>query len=428
MNRNRFTQLIRSDMAVSFGVTEPGAIAFAVSRAKSLTKGEIKKITLSVNSGIYKNSFTCGIPGTRETGIPYAAALGAVAGDWTKGLEALSGITEQDIDAARELILAGKIQVDLSGISSELLINAMVATESSTAEVIIREHHTNIVRILVNGECVYQKEEESGGKTGEESTSVTSASFSELWEYACTVPGEEIEFIKKAYEANLALAEEGAASKLCPLCKQFLRQNGGFYSSDPRRTALAITSAAIEARVRGIPKPAMSITGSGNHGIIATLPLYAYCKSRGIGIEKLFRATALSYLVTEYIKEYSGKLSAFCGCAIAAGTGAAVGLCFLSGGSRKEGEAVIANMASSITGVICTGGNPACTLKAAMAVDIGFQAVELARSGVSVEAEHGINGRSAEETMRNIGRIASPGMEATEGTILAIMADKLKNG
>ena len=419
-----FTQLIKSDMAVSFGVTEPGAIALAVSRARSLTKGEIKKIVLSINSGIYKNSFTCGIPGTSETGIPFAAALGAVAGDWEKGLEALSQITEQDIAVADKLIKDGKVQIILNEISSDLFIKATVFTKSDTAEVTIRHKHTNITDINVNGEIVFRQDVGAECKEEQNSIDITAHTFAEIWEYAATVPLNEISFINRAYAVNLALAKEGEESTLCAICDRFIEENGGVYSADLKKTAHALTSSAIEARVRGLAKPAMSITGSGNHGIIATLPLYACYRTNGLSEETLLRATALSYLVTEYIKEYSGKLSAFCGCAIAAGTGAAVGLCYMLGGSMKDAEAVISNMASSITGVICTGGNPACVLKAAIAIDIGFKSVELAMNGVVIEPQHGINGLSVEDTMRNIGRIASPGMEKTEGTIIDIMVEK----
>lgn len=422
-----FTPLLKSDMAVSFGVTEPGAIALAVSRAKSFTSGAIEKIVLSINSGIYKNSFTCGIPGTHETGMQYAAALGAVAGDWTKGLEALSVISEQDINDARTLIEEERVQVVLNQISSELYISASVSTASDTAVVIIRHKHTNIISILVNGESVYAQDDAGDNESAGGSTDIDikERSFAEIWDYVNNVPLEEISFIERAYAVNLALANEGAESELCKICKQFINENGGLCSSDMKKSAHALTSSAIEARVRGLAKPAMSITGSGNHGIIATMPLYACYKARSFSKEKLLRGTALSYLVTEYIKEYSGKLSAYCGCAIAAGTGAAAGICYMLGGSRQAVEAVISNMGSSITGVICTGGNPACVLKAAIAIDIGFKSVELARNGIVIEAQHGINGLTVEKTMQNIGMIASPGMEKTEGTIIDILSEKI---
>ena len=424
MSTHVFTELLRSDMTPSFGVTEPGAIALAVSRARSFTEGEIKSIELSVNSGIYKNSFTCGIPGTDEIGIPFAAALGAVAGDWTKGLEALGKASQLDLARAQVLLDAGKVHVELHEISSALYINARVSAGSHTAEVTITGTHTNISSIFFDGESLIRHEAAADEAPEPAAESVTGHSFAEMWEYAAEIPREEIDFIENAYKLNLALAEKGQFSDKCTICKELITQNGGMYSQDYLKTAHALTAAAIEARVRGLPCPAMSITGSGNHGIIATLPLYACYKVKGTDWETLLRATALSYLVTEYIKEYSGKLSAFCGCAVAAGTGSAVGLCYMLGGGRSAAEAVIRNMASGITGIICTGGNPACVMKAAAAIDIGCKSVELALSSVSIEPMHGINGFSVEDTMRNIGRIASPGMEKTEETILALMTEK----
>lgn len=168
----------------------------------------------------------------------------------------------------------------------------------------------------------------------------------------------------------------------------------------------------------------MSITGSGAHGIIATMPLYACQQVEELPEEMLLRAAALSYLITMYIKEYSGKLSAFCGCGIAAGTGMACGLAFMKGGDEKAIERVIRNMASGLTGMICDGGNHGCAMKGIVAVDAAFRAVDLALQGVSIEEIHGINGRTPEDTMRYMGLIASPGMTGTEKTIVEIMEQK----
>ena len=174
----------------------------------------------------------------------------------------------------------------------------------------------------------------------------------------------------------------------------------------------------------GIDKAAMSITGSGTHGIICTLPLYSYCQSMGIAEEKLLRATAISYLVCMYIKEYSGKLSAFCGCGIAGGTGLACALAYLMGGDGKVLEGVCNNMSASITGMICTGGNHCCCLKVISAVDSAFTAATLAVSGAAVSAPHGILDPCVEKTMQNVGLIADPGMVETERVIVEIMQNK----
>ncbi len=210
-----------------------------------------------------------------------------------------------------------------------------------------------------------------------------------------------------------------------PFSKALLAKNGGrVISDDAHKTASLLCNGAIEGRVIGLDKPAMSITGSGSHGIIATMPLYAYCKVYDIDEEKLLRATALSYLICTYIKEYSGKLSAFCGCAIAAGTGAACALAWLMGGSREAISDTINNMASSITGMICHGGNQGCTMKGIIAVDAAYTAAELAVSGAHILSVHGINDKTPERTMQNMGLIASPGMIGTEKTIVDIFESK----
>lgn len=224
---------------------------------------------------------------------------------------------------------------------------------------------------------------------------------------------------------NYALCQVGIASPQTTYARCLLEANDGqMISDDEQKTASLLCNAAIEARVLGLPEPAMSITGSGAHGIIATMPLYAAYKVRGYSEEMLLRATALSYLVCMYIKEYSGKLSAFCGCAIAAGTSMACGLVLLRGGSTKTMAHTINNLASSITGMICDGGNQGCTMKGIVAVDAAWQAVSLAEKQAYIYNVHGINGATPEQTMRNMGLIASPDMVGTEKTIVEILQDK----
>lgn len=192
----------------------------------------------------------------------------------------------------------------------------------------------------------------------------------QLYDYSKSVDIKEIEFIKEAYKVNLELFEEGLHHPRTTFTKYLLKKNKGKIISDcEQTTASLLCNAAIEARVIGLDKPAMSITGSGAHGIIATMPLYGAYKVNGYTEEELLRATALSYLICMYIKEYSGKLSAFCGCAIAAGTGMACGLVYLRGGTVEIMEHTIQNIASSITGMICDGGNQGCTMKGIAAVD-----------------------------------------------------------
>ena len=421
------TELIKSDMKPALGVTEPGAIAFAVSTAKAHIKGTVKKVGLRLNSGMYKNAFTCGIPGTSEVGNYYAAALGAVAADPKKGLECLEGIGKAEEDAAGVMIKAGMISVSMSSISSRIFIEATVTGEDSEAVVTIQDAHTNITKITENGTVVFEKEAKAAQESKEATPLIHQYTLAQMVEYVNTVSAQELEFIKEAYKVNYELLQEGLKSPKTTYGPYLLKKNGGFLvSEDERKTASLFCNGAIEARVIGLSKPAMSITGSGAHGIIATMPLYAVYKIKNYTDEQLLRATALSYLVCMYIKEYSGKLSAFCGCAIAAGTGMACALAWLKGAGAETMEKVINNMASSITGMICDGGNQGCAMKGIVAVDAAFDSVELAMDGVYIYNAHGINGATPEETMRNMGLIASPGMTGTEKTIVDILDGKNK--
>ena len=419
------TELIKSDMKPALGVTEPGAIAFAVSTAKAHIKGDVKKVNLRLNSGMYKNAFTCGIPGTSEVGNYYAAALGAIAADPKKGLECLEGIGKTEEEAAGKMIEAGMITVSMSSITSRIFIEATVTGADSEAVVTIQDAQTKITKITEYGITVFEKEVKAAEESKEEVPLIHQYTLAQMVEYVNTVPAKELEFIKDAYIVNYELLQEGLKSPKTTYGPYLLKKNGGvLVSEDERKTASLFCNGAIEARVIGLSKPAMSITGSGAHGIIATMPLYAVYKINHYTEEQLLRATALSYLVCMYIKEYSGKLSAFCGCAIAAGTGMACALAWLKGAGAETMEKVINNMASSITGMICDGGNQGCTMKGIVAVDAAFDSVELAMDGVYIYNAHGINGATPEETMHNMGLIASPGMTGTEKTIVEILDHK----
>lgn len=420
-------ELLKKDMKPALGVTEPGAIAFAVSTACSYLESEADSIEIRLNSGIYKNAFTCGIPSSPHVGNLYAAALGAIAADHSKGLECLSSVTPADNKAAERMIAEGRINVLLSEVSSRIHIEATVRCGDESAEVIIWDAHTNITCIKHNGRII----KGSDSPTDEQSESteppiIHKYTLQDFVNLVNEVPYEDIEFIKDAYRINLDLYKVSMDSDRTTFAKSLYAINGNkTISSNAVDTASLLCNAAIEARVLGLDAPAMSITGSGAHGIIATLPLYGYCKIHNIDDEKLIRATALSYLICTYIKKYSGKLSAFCGCAIAAGSGMASALVYLDEGDTEAISRCLNNMASSITGMICDGGNHGCVMKGVSAVDTAFRSKDFAMAGICIENLHGINGSTPEETMRNMGLIASPGMVKTEETILDIMKSKL---
>ena len=433
------TRLIREDMKPALGVTEPGAIAFAVASAKKYTKGEITCVKVALNSGMYKNAFTCGIPNSARFGNLYAAALGAVAADEEKGLESLDAVRPEDDEEAARMVEAGRVDVVMDHVGSEITIDATVTTAEDTCTVRIRGSHTNIVEIEKNGQVIWRREEKSEEKDSADRQTeggealqgpvIHRYTLKQILHYIETVPVDEIEFIREAFPMNLELLQEGLDSGRAVIAAKLLEENGGeLISGDPLKTAQLLCSGAIEARVLGLSRPAMSITGSGAHGIIATMPLYAWAQVKGLDEEARVRAAALSYLITMYIKEYSGKLSAFCGCGIAAGTGMACGLAWMRGADEAAISRVIWNMASGLTGMICDGGNHGCAMKGIVAVDAAFRSVDLSLAGISIEAIHGINGKTPEDTMKYMGMIASPGMTGTEKTIVEIMEQKNQKG
>lgn len=429
----KLTEIIKMDMVQSLGVTEPGAIAFATARARSYTKGEVKGINIYLNSGIYKNAFTCGIPNSTQVGNIFSAALGAVAGKWEKGLLSLEGINEEDNKKAQKLIDEHKVFAHLDRIDSEIYIRVIVETDKDTCEVIVKNHHTDIYEIKLNNNIIFKIEDnkikDKENISEEEISEITNYTLEDFYNYCSTVDIDEISFLKDAYTVNMELFKKGLYSNRTKIVKQLIRSNNDeVKSKDEVKTSQVLTGGAIEARVIGLNKPAMSITGSGAHGIICTMPLYSSYSVNELTEEQLLRATALSYLITMYIKEYSGRLSAFCGCAIAAGTGMACALVFMKNGTLEQMKYTINNMASSITGMICDGGNVGCVMKGIVAVDAAYRSIELAMNNIYIEDIHGINGKTPEETMRYMGMIASPGMKETEKTILDIFTQKSNNG
>lgn len=417
------TQMIKEDMKPALGVTEPGMIAFAVATAKSYMKNEIEEIKIKLNSGIYKNGYTCGIPNSSEFGNIYAAALGAVAGKVKKELECLEDITEEDKRKAKELISRNKINIELNEISSDIFLEAEIINSEEEVKVRIEGSHTNVVEIKIKDKIIFSKNIEKNEKESEKL--IHKYTIKEILEYVNSVALEEIEFVEKAYDVNMDLFYEGLNNERTKFLRQLWKKNGEkVFSDNILNTAQLLCNGAIEARVLGLNKPAMSITGSGAHGIITTLPILAECKVRKINNELKIRATMLSYLICTYIKEYSGKLSAFCGCGIAGGTGVACAIGYLRGANIEEITAIINNMAAGITGMICDGGNQGCVMKGITAVDSAFRAVEFGMSNTEVQNIHGILEKTPEKTILNMGKIASPGMIGTEKSIIDILKKK----
>ena len=420
MYRDSIISLLKEEMRPALGVTEPAAISLACAVVYQRLGGDLRRIELTLDPGVFKNAFSCGIPGTAESGIETAALLGVLAGEPDLSLEVLKNLREEHISRARQLKEKGFVSVEISKEDPGIFIKARVGTDRGDAETLIRDRHDKIVEVGVNGEQVFQKNADQASSG--DRYNITSLNLEEIKTFVETAPFGDISFVLKAAEMNKALADAGKEGPGMGVGLGLERLvSAGKIAEDAVTTARILTARAVDARMGGIPRPAMSICGSGDHGIIAVMPLIALAGMYGFGDEPLARAIVLSYLVTIFIKQVSGRLSAFCGCAVAAGTGAAAGGAYLLGGGIEQIGGAIMNMAADITGIICDGGNYGCALKASTGAGSAVINALLAMEGVVIPEKSGIVGKTVEETMRNMGRIASPGMVQTNDTILDIL-------
>ncbi|GAA0743120.1 serine dehydratase subunit alpha family protein [Clostridium oceanicum] len=425
MRKNVIIDILKREMAPGLGVTEPAALSLASSKAYETIGGNIISIKVITDRGLFKNGFSCSIPGTLEKGNKMSILLGITGGNSNLGLKVLNDITKEDIDKAKKLSKEDIVKFSIKEHSEGLYIECIVNTDKGYSKVIIEGSHDNIVLIEKNNKTIFRKErKETKDKECSKLGSITTMTVKDMLEFVESVDLKDIDFLLKGADMNKKLAFEGFKGKGIGLGKLLIdnaKSNGTL--ENPEVYGEILTASAVDARVGGVKLPAMTITGSGNHGIISTMPILAVYEKEKLSKEKLAKSIALSYLVNMYIKEYSGKLSAFCGCAVAAGTGASAGITYILGGNLKQIEDSIKNMLSNITGIICTGGNEACSLKANSGVKSAFLSSKMALSNIAVPSSCGIASDSVENMMANVGKIAYPGMVETDKEILNIMVN-----
>ena len=407
-------------MKPSVGCTEPVAVALASSKAYQAVGGELTGISITTDPALFKTSRTCVVPGTSVTGYTLTAVLGILVGEPSLELEVLKRVDEKSAAKAKSWLKKGIVEVAMKEGEVGIYVEAVVKTSKGVGRAVIRSTHTNIVLVEANGKVIYKKKE---GSKEEKHFSITSLKVTHLIRFVEGIPFEDIRFVLDAVKMNKELAQEGLNGRLgMGVGANMLSLLGeNKIADDPITSAQILVASATDARFGGTTKPAMSIAGSGSHGITATLPVAVMAERMGIGEEKLARAIALSLLLTIYIKTYSGRLSAFCGCAVTAAVGASTGTVYLLGGDNEQIGYAIKNMAADVTGIICDGGNFSCALKTSTGAGAAVRAALLALKGVVIPDDIGIVGRGVEETIKNMGRISSPGMVETDKVILDIV-------
>lgn len=427
-DNNTFINLLKAEVVPALGCTEPIAVALAVARAREAL-GEIPtNVKLFLSPNIFKNGMGVGIPGTGMTGLPIAAALGAIYGKSTDSLELLTGIGDSVVEKAKTIVDENKISIEIRDGKQKLYVEAICyGSNGQFASAVIAKKHSNIIQVEKNGKVIECNKESQRETDGEEKDN-TPISIEEIFNFVTNVPAADISFMHKTVELNHAIAQEGMSKPYGIGVGRKLKGyvDKGILSDGLMNNAMFLTAAASDARMAGCTFPVMSNSGSGNQGITATLPVYSVAQRIGADEETLARALALSHLVAIHIKSYLGRLSALCGVTVAA-TGAGCGVSYLMGGGLNESIYTIKNMVGNITGMVCDGAKEGCALKVSTGVSAAIQSALLALDGGVISSNDGIIEEDIEKTIRNLGRIGSQGMNQADKEILDIMVSKGKS-
>ncbi|GAA0182054.1 L-serine ammonia-lyase, iron-sulfur-dependent, subunit alpha [Clostridium sediminicola] len=420
---NIILQTLKEEVVPAMGCTEPVAVALACAKARELINyNEINRIKVFVSPNIYKNGLAVGIPNTNEVGLDIAAAIGIVSGGSEKGLEVLSGIKEEQVDDANNLLKSGKLSLDIKDSKEKIYIEVHFITDKGTSKVIIKKKHNQFVYLEKQGEVIFD-EMHSDRQTNESKNILYNFEITEIIKEIEKLSYTDIEFMLEGLDMNEKVAMIGLSRKVGMGVGFSFYENikKGILSDDLMNSAMMLTAAASDARMSGISLPVMSSNGSGNNGLTAILPILAYSKKFNVENEKLAKALAISHIVNSYIKYYIGRLSALCGCGVAAGTGASVAIAWLMGADEERINGTIKNMLASTSGMICDGAKVGCALKLATSASTAIQSALLAVSNNIVPVKNGIIGETAEETIKNLQMLSNEGMSITDNVILNIM-------
>ena len=411
------TEILKEELVPAMGCTEPIAIAYASSIARSLISSLPTSVTVYASPNIIKNVKSVVVPHTGgERGIEAAASIGIVAGREELELEVLSKVGLEDIERSKELRRDAKFTIlpSESGYIFHIRVELKNNSESSAVE--IAGNHTNVILKERNGEVLYKKEYKDSVESKKTDRSILS--IKSISEYADTVDIESIrETLERQIEYNTAIANEGLHGSWGANIGSILLKS---YGESVQNKAKAYAAAGSDARMNGSEKPVVINSGSGNQGLTASLPVIVYAKDLNVSHNTLLRALAVSNLVTIHLKSGIGSLSAYCG-ATSAGAGAGAGVCYLFGGRENEIAHTVVNALAIESGMICDGAKASCAAKIASAVEAGLLGMEMQKYGSEFYGGDGIVKKGVENTIENVSRIAREGMRETDKTIIEIM-------
>lgn len=433
MKEEYYLEQLEEELVVALGCTEPVAVAYAAALAKKEAgPQEIESIHLKASVNIYKNAIGVFIPGTREMGAGIAAALGATGGLPDHGLQVLEGLTEEDINRARELCARGAVTSSPAPPDTpSLYIDVLIKTRNHSGRAVVAWKHDLVMELERDGETVFVNDI---SQIQEMSSVITPDDLREIWAFVSTVDTDRLDIIRQAVLLNERIAEEGMTTGYGLEVGPAIAYSQGIKGRPFDKKSASIsdycaarTAAASDARMAGAAIPVMSNSGSGNQGLTATVCVSSAADYLGSTEEELLRAQALSHLVAIHVKKSYGRLSPLCGVTGAA-VGASVGLVMLLGGGLDQVIAAVQNMFGTLTGMICDGAKLGCALKVSTSIYAAVQAAYVAMRGKEIAPTDGVIECDVEETIRNMERISKEGMTHMDDLLLNIMLNKRTDG
>ena len=424
MEKNKIEAILEKELVIALGCTEPVAIALAAATAKSYAKGKIEEIVLKASGNIIKNAKSVGIPGMTSSGLDFSVALGAVAGDPTKQLEVLDGLTFEDEQSALKLIEDGKVSSAQANTPKRLYIEVTIKTNQGTSKVVISDNHSNITLIEVDGKVVFTGGCENIGFQSDEEELVT-LTIDEIVDFVQKVDINNLSLVKKSIVLNRIIGNEGLSGDYGLKVGKTIKENvkKGILSDDIATAAMSLAAAGSDARMAGSTLPVMANTGSGNQGIAVTLPVVAVAEKLQVSEEEMIRAVALSHLITIHIKSKFGRLSALCG-VTAAGMGASGAIVYLLGGHLQQIKAAIQNTIGNVSGMICDGAKAGCAMKVSTCSNVAVQSALLALNNQEIKSTDGFIHDDVEKSIESFCRLGNEGTRHTDEIILKLMMEK----